>query len=184
MKPNTYPKTEKLIEKVKDKELKGYLKRYIRHRSPTELTEILRYFNTYIDLDYYERIVTLFDVTGVGILLGVLDRDGTAELDFLRLHGDFYVLSTFEVGYRDVRAFWRERGTVYEVEKINTVYRCNDGFETTDFKEFTGHFLGHKETASRFDQVMDEMRVTEKEKELVKKTAEGVLKFLLLYSPE
>jgi hypothetical protein len=151
------------IEKIKDEKLKEYLREYIQYKHPRDLLKILEYFDVYPDLDYYRSIITQFKIFKEGILLGIFDEDGVAELYILRLHDDFSVLEIFKVYYRNIPEFWREYGTVYRIEKRHGIYKCGCGYQIDDFKKFAGHFLNHNEIENRFDQIMDEMRILKEE---------------------
>ncbi|MCG2868115.1 MAG: hypothetical protein L7G90_01860 [Candidatus Nanopusillus sp.] len=151
------------IEKIKDKKLKKYLREYIQYKHPRDLLKILEYFDVHLDLDYYKTIISQFKIFKEGILLGIFDEDGIAQLYILRIHDDFYVLSIFKVYYRNIPEFWREYGTVYRTEKRHGIYKCGCGYQIDDFREFAEHFLNHNEIKNRFDQIMDEMRILKEE---------------------
>jgi hypothetical protein len=144
-----------------------YLEEYIQYKDLGLFLKILEYFGEYVDanMDYYRIIVTLFKIYKEGILLGILDEDGIAELYILRIHEDFSVLERFKAYYRNIPEFWREYGDVYRIEKKEGVYRCKCGFLTDDFEEFKEHFLTHEEIQNRHEQIRREEEILKEEKE-------------------
>ncbi len=88
----------KLIDKIKDKKLKEYLKVYAQFKYPSDLLKILNsYFGIVVDTESFDYIITDFLVEDGEIWLGAMVQHDTIYSLKLRIYDDYSVFEMYKI---------------------------------------------------------------------------------------
>jgi len=87
----------KLIDKIKDKKLKEYLKVYAQFKYPSDLLKILNYFDIATDTTLFDYVITDFRYNEGEIWLGAFVQHDTIYSLKLRIYDDYSVFEMYKI---------------------------------------------------------------------------------------
>lgn len=87
----------KLIDKIKDKKLREYLKIYAQFKYPSDLLKILNYFDMATDATLFGYIITDFRIYNEDIWLGAMVQHDTIYSLKLRIYDDYSVFEMYKI---------------------------------------------------------------------------------------